>query len=72
MPVAIMAGRGDTVVEIVPQPERLHGMVPQSTLQILDGTGHMLHYEFPETVATTIEALAEQIRTPAGELATAE
>jgi pimeloyl-ACP methyl ester carboxylesterase len=72
MPVAIMAGRGDTVVEIAPQPERLHGLVPQSTLQILDGTGHMLHYEFPETVATTIEALAEQIRTPAGELATAE
>jgi len=46
--------------------------VPQSTLQILDGMGHMLHYEFPETMVTTIEAPTEQIRTPAGELATAK
>jgi pimeloyl-ACP methyl ester carboxylesterase len=61
IPVALMAGRGDTVVDIAPQPERLHGLVPQSTLQILDGTGHMLHYEFPDRVAATVEALCAEV-----------
>jgi pimeloyl-ACP methyl ester carboxylesterase len=62
MPVAIMAGRGDRIVDIGPQPERLNALVPQSALQIVDGTGHMLHHEFPDQVAATIEALCEETK----------
>jgi pimeloyl-ACP methyl ester carboxylesterase len=61
MPVAIMAGRGDKIVDI-PQPERLHANVPQSTLEVIEGTGHMLHYEFPERVAATVEALFTRLQ----------
>ena len=57
MPVAIMAGRGDKIVDIGSQPQWLHALVPQSTLQIAEGTGHMLHHAFPEQVAETIDAL---------------
>jgi pimeloyl-ACP methyl ester carboxylesterase len=57
MPVAIMAGRGDKIVDIGPQPQWLHALVPQSTLQVINGTGHMLHHEYPERVGETVEAL---------------
>jgi pimeloyl-ACP methyl ester carboxylesterase len=62
MPVAIMAGRGDKIVDIGSQPQWLHALVPQSTLQIAEGTGHMLHHAFPEHVAETIEALCAAMR----------
>ena len=57
MPVAIMAGRGDKIVDIEPQPMRLHELVRQSNLEIIDGTGHMLHYAYPEKVVAKIETL---------------
>jgi pimeloyl-ACP methyl ester carboxylesterase len=57
MPVAIMAGRGDKIVDVGSQPQWLHALVPQSTLQIAEGTGHMLHHAFSEQVAETMEAL---------------
>ena len=57
MPVAIMAGRGDKIVEIEPHPMRLHGLVRQSTLEVIDGTGHMIHHAFPDKVAAAVEAL---------------
>ena len=57
MPVAIMAGRGDKIVEIEPHPMRLHGLVRQSRLEVIDGTGHMIHHAFPDKVAAAVEAL---------------
>ena len=57
MPVAIMAGRGDKIVEIEPHPMRLHGLVRQSRLEVVDGTGHMVHHAFPDKVAAAVEAL---------------
>jgi pimeloyl-ACP methyl ester carboxylesterase len=57
MPVAIMAGRGDKIVEIEPHPMRLHGLVRQSTLEVIDGTGHMIHHASPDKVAAAVEAL---------------
>lgn len=62
MPVAIMAGRGDKIVDIAPQPERLHARLPQSSLQVIEGAGHMLHHAFPGKVAATVEALFEEVR----------
>jgi pimeloyl-ACP methyl ester carboxylesterase len=57
MPVAIMAGRGDKIVKIDPHPMRLHGLVRQSALEVIDGTGHMIHHAFPDKVAAAVEAL---------------
>lgn len=69
MPVAIMAGSGDTVVDVAPQPERLHALVPHSTLEVIDGTGHMLHYAFPDRVAATVEALFAETQQQAAKAA---
>ena len=54
MPVVIMAGTKDRVVN-VKQPRRLHAQIPHSTLRLVPGVGHMLHYAVPEEVAETIE-----------------
>jgi pimeloyl-ACP methyl ester carboxylesterase len=57
VPVAIMAGQGDRIVDTASQSERLHALLPRSTLRLIEGTGHMLHHAFPEQVAASIEAL---------------
>jgi pimeloyl-ACP methyl ester carboxylesterase len=57
MPVAIMAGRGDKIVDIKSQPMRLHKLIQQSNLEVIDGTGHMLHYAYPGEVVAKIETL---------------
>ena len=57
MPVSIMAGRGDQIVDAKSQPMRLHKLIQQSSLEVIDGTGHMLHYAYPEKVAAKIEEL---------------
>ena len=68
MPLAIMAGRGDKIVNIEPQPMRLHGLVRQSTLEVIDGTGHMLHHTFPEKVSAAIESLRVKMKPEAGQV----
>jgi pimeloyl-ACP methyl ester carboxylesterase len=57
MPVAIMAGRGDKIVSVEPQALRLHRLVRQSTLEVMEGTGHMIHYASPGKVASRIDEL---------------
>ena len=54
MPVVIMAGTKDGVVN-AKQPRRLHAQSPHSTLRLVPGVGHMLHYAAPEEVAEAIE-----------------
>ena len=54
MPVVIMAGTKDRVVN-VKQPRRLHAQIRHSTLRLVPGVGHMLHYAVPEAVAEAIE-----------------
>lgn len=44
LPVAIMAGNGDRHVDLHRHSERLHRELPQSTLEVADGVGHMLHH----------------------------
>lgn len=62
VPITIMAGRGDRIVDVGRHPERLHAVLPHSTLELLEGTGHMLHHAFPERVAAAIEALSAQVQ----------
>jgi len=37
--------------------ERLAAAIPHSTLHIIDGAGHMVHYAAPEKVAHAVDAI---------------
>ncbi|HET9847181.1 MAG TPA: alpha/beta hydrolase [Candidatus Dormibacteraeota bacterium] len=58
IPVAIIAGLHDEVVDFDRQSHRLTQELPHSTLTPIPGTGHMVHYTAPEQVANAIRELA--------------
>lgn len=57
MPVAIMAGTGDMIVDFNRHSSRLHAALPDSTLHRLAGSGHMIQYSEPGEVARLIAGL---------------
>jgi len=44
MPVAIMAGADDEIVDVGRQSRRLHKELPGSELRLVRGVGHMVHH----------------------------
>jgi pimeloyl-ACP methyl ester carboxylesterase len=56
MPVFIMAGTGDRMVDFDRQAAWLHQQIPHSQLEAVEAAGHMLHHIEPRRVAATIEA----------------
>jgi pimeloyl-ACP methyl ester carboxylesterase len=58
IPIAIMAGLGDKIVESESQSGRLAAEVPQSSLHYVPAAGHMLHHIVPEEVVAVIEDVA--------------
>lgn len=60
MPVSIIAGSGDHVVDPDDNSGRLHGEVLHSTLKMQPGVGHMVHYAEPRMIAQAVEALDKQ------------
>ena len=59
MPVAIVAGDGDKVVG-PEHAERLRGAVPNGTLRIVEGAGHMVHHVATRQVVEAIEEVAKR------------
>lgn len=55
MPVAIIAGTGDKIVDIEHNAKRLHQEIQHSDLIIEEGVGHMAHFSVP---AKIMEAVA--------------
>jgi pimeloyl-ACP methyl ester carboxylesterase len=55
LPVTIVAGSGDKMVDPDHQAERLHEALPGSKLLLVEGSGHMVHYTATEEVAEAIE-----------------
>lgn len=55
MPVHIVAGAGDRLVDVDRHPRRLHAEIPGSTLTVLPGIGHFVHQSDPESVSRVIE-----------------
>ena len=55
MPVVLIAGRDDQIVDFGRHSERLHVTLPQSELISIDGAGHMVHYTAPEQVIAGID-----------------
>ena len=58
MPVAIVAGTKDRVVDMGRPAARLQGKIPGSELQLVPGAGHMVHYAMPGLVAELVGAVS--------------
>ena len=58
MPVVIMAGAEDRVVDVGRHAIRLREEIPRSDLRLVPGAGHMVHHAVPGQVADAIEAVA--------------
>jgi pimeloyl-ACP methyl ester carboxylesterase len=63
MPVVILAGSGDRVVDCRQHSARLHAQLPGSRYRLCDGTGHMLHHQAPREVMRGIDMAAEMSHT---------
>jgi pimeloyl-ACP methyl ester carboxylesterase len=57
VPIAIMAGLGDKIVDCDSQAGRLGAELPGSKLTKVPGTGHMIHHIVPEQVAVVVRDL---------------
>lgn len=58
MPVSILTGDADRIVDAQQQSIRLHGEIVQSDLRLAPGVGHMLHYLAPQRIMAAIDAAA--------------
>lgn len=59
MPVSIVAGDGDRIVDTSVQSERLHESIAGSRLRVFPGVGHMVHHIEPRGVMAQISAGSE-------------
>ena len=59
MPVVIVAGEEDRLVDIDTQSSRLHADVPRSKFHRVPGTGHMVHQTATGVVMSAINEVAE-------------
>jgi pimeloyl-ACP methyl ester carboxylesterase len=60
MPVTIITGADDQIVDVGRQSERLHRELPGSELILLPGLGHMVHHLDPDAVANAINRTAQR------------
>ena len=58
MPVVIVAGEQDRLVDIDSQSARLHSEVPQNSFHRVSGTGHMIHQTATGVVMSAINQVA--------------
>ncbi|UEM01410.1 alpha/beta hydrolase [Skermanella rosea] len=65
MPVTIVAGTEDRVVDHETHAVWLHDAIPTSDLRLVPGAGHMVHYAAPDEVADAIEQTARADRVAA-------
>ncbi|MBC8642594.1 hypothetical protein IAG25_37985 [Caballeronia sp. EK] len=67
MPVAIFGGADDKIVDVEVHSVRLHEDVQHSTLSVLPGAGHMVHYAVSEEIELVVRDMARAGKTT-GEL----
>lgn len=60
MPVVVIAGTRDKLVDFVHHSERLGERLSHCELQLLPGVGHMTHYAHPDKVLAAVESVAAQ------------
>jgi pimeloyl-ACP methyl ester carboxylesterase len=64
LPVAILNGEEDRIVDPARQAERLRDAIPGSTLELLPGIGHMLHHAAPERVTAAVRRVTTVLSLP--------
>ena len=64
MPVVIIAGEDDRLIDIDNQSAQLHSQLPQSTFHSVAGMGHMVHQTATERVMAAIDEAAAHRRAP--------
>jgi pimeloyl-ACP methyl ester carboxylesterase len=69
MPVAILAGADDKVIDPAAHSVRLHDEVLGSTLTLVPGVGHMVHHAAPDAVVAAVDRFDVPQREPAKEAA---
>lgn len=57
LPISLIVGAEDQIVDVGRQSVRLHRDLPGSDLHVVPGFGHMVHYGAPVLVADAIEAV---------------
>ncbi len=62
LPIVIMAGDGDKMVDFDRQSRRFHEDVPQSELIVVPGAGHMVHHTAPDKVVAAVDRVAREER----------
>ena len=62
MPVVLVTGRDDQIVNFGRHSDRLHASLPQSELIAIAGAGHMIHYTAPDQVIAGIDLAAARAR----------
>jgi pimeloyl-ACP methyl ester carboxylesterase len=73
MPVVIVAGEDDRIVDPHAHSARLHGDVSGSEFLLIPGAGHMVHHAVPARVAEAVrERALPAPRTPTDEVHTDE
>ena len=55
MPIALVAGQGDRVIDTDSQARRFHRENPRSTLHVVEGCGHMVHHTAPRRVMSAVD-----------------
>ena len=70
LPVVIMAGTEDRIVDPESHARWLHEVVPGSDLRLVPDTGHMIHHAVPEMVAEAIETASARLSVHAGDVRT--
>jgi pimeloyl-ACP methyl ester carboxylesterase len=58
LPVVIVAGAEDKVVDVGRHAARLREQIPGSELRLVPGAGHMVHHAVPGQVAEAVEAVS--------------
>lgn len=58
IPVALIHGTADIIVPLEVHSRPLSGLLPNATLTVLDGAGHMPHHTHPDVVIAAIDRLA--------------
>ena len=66
MPVVIIAGEEDRLIDIDKQSARLHRDVTQSTLHRVPGAGHMVHQTATDAIVAAINEAAGATLEPGG------
>jgi pimeloyl-ACP methyl ester carboxylesterase len=64
VPVVVLAGTKDKVVDAGHNSERLYQGLALSQIELEPGVGHMTHYAHPDKLMAAINAIAAQVGEP--------